>query len=40
MEDDKLRTIVCLRGRLLAEREASKAAKEEADKLVKRASAI
>ncbi|WOL16265.1 hypothetical protein Cni_G25052 [Canna indica] len=36
MEDDKLRTIDCLRGRLLAERVASKAAKEEADKLAKR----
>lgn len=40
MEDDKSRTIDCLRGRLLAERVASKAAKEEADKLAKRASAI
>ncbi|XP_042467036.1 uncharacterized protein LOC122050127 [Zingiber officinale] len=36
MEEDKLRTIDCLRGRLLAERVASKAAKEEADKLAKR----
>ncbi|XP_042410471.1 uncharacterized protein LOC121999913 [Zingiber officinale] len=36
MKDDKLRTIDCLRGRLLAERVASKAAKEEADKLTMR----
>ena len=29
-EDDSLRTLDCLRGRLLAERQASKVAKEEA----------
>jgi hypothetical protein len=31
-----MRTVECLRGRLLAERVASKAAKEEADQLAKR----
>lgn len=31
-----MRTVECLRGRLLAERVASKAAKEEADQLSKR----
>ncbi|RWW15986.1 hypothetical protein GW17_00020156, partial [Ensete ventricosum] len=40
MGDDRLRTIHCLRGRLLAERVASKAAKEEAEKLAKRVRAI
>lgn len=39
-EDGRLRTIHCLRGRLLAERVASKAAKEEAEKLAKRVRAI
>ncbi|XP_065041061.1 uncharacterized protein LOC135674809 isoform X2 [Musa acuminata AAA Group] len=36
MEDERLWTVACLRGRLLAERVASKAAKEEAEKLAKR----
>ncbi|URD80754.1 hypothetical protein MUK42_05187 [Musa troglodytarum] len=36
MEDGRLRTIHCLRGRLLAERVASKAAKEEAETLARR----
>ncbi|RWW23001.1 hypothetical protein GW17_00012763 [Ensete ventricosum] len=35
-EDERLRTVDCLRGRLLAERVASKAAKEEAESLAKR----
>ncbi|KAG1371621.1 hypothetical protein COCNU_16G007150 [Cocos nucifera] len=34
--DDGLRTVECLRGRLLAERVASKAAKEQADNMAKR----
>jgi hypothetical protein len=33
-----MKTVECLRGRLLAERVASKAAKEEADQLAKRVS--
>ncbi|KAJ8503788.1 hypothetical protein OPV22_004674 [Ensete ventricosum] len=36
MEDERSWTVACLRGRLLAERVASKAAKEEAEKLAKR----
>ncbi|XP_065029671.1 uncharacterized protein LOC135652576 isoform X2 [Musa acuminata AAA Group] len=39
-EVGRLRTIHCLRGRLLAERVASKAAKEEAERLAKRVRAI
>lgn len=31
--DDKMKTLECLRGRLLAERAVSRAANEEADKL-------
>lgn len=34
--DDGLRTVECLRGRLLAERVASKAAKEQADNMARR----
>lgn len=34
--DNGIRTVECLRGRLLAERVASKAAKEEADLMAKR----
>lgn len=35
-----MKTVECLRGRLLAERVASKAAKEEADQLSKRVSCV
>jgi hypothetical protein len=35
-----MKTVECLRGRLLAERVASKAAKEEADQLSKRVSYV